>query len=141
MSLGSVIAPGGPRRHPGAGRDRSLGGGPDERGVLGQDAAAVARRPAASSARGERRALGRDVEVERLAVDVDDDRVAFLDERDRAAERRLRRDVTDIRPCVPPENRPSVSNATESPRPSPTSALVTASISCIPGPPPGPRSG
>ncbi len=30
-----------------------------------------------------------------------------------------------ISPCVPPENRPSVMSATESPRPSPTSAAVT----------------
>ena len=54
----------------------------DERRVLGHDAAGVARRPAASSAldAGER-LVGRHVEVERLAVDVDDDLVALLDER------------------------------------------------------------
>ena len=37
-----------------------------------------------------------------------------------------------------PEKRPSVSSATESPSPSPTSAAVTASISRMPGPPAGP---
>ena len=41
-------------------------------------------------------------------------------------------------PRVAPENRPSVSNATESPRPAPTMAAVTASISRMPGPPRGP---
>ena len=43
-----------------------------------------------------------------------------------------------ISPWVAPENRPSVRSATSSPRPSPTSAAVTASISRIPGPPAGP---
>src|SRR5919112_2113009 len=43
-----------------------------------------------------------------------------------------------ISPWVPPEKRPSVSSATDSPRPSPTSAAVTLSISCMPGPPTGP---
>ena len=41
-------------------------------------------------------------------------------------------------PRVAPEKRPSVSRATSSPSPSPTSAAVTASISRIPGPPAGP---
>ena len=43
-----------------------------------------------------------------------------------------------MKPWVAPEKRPSVSSATESPRPSPWSAAVTASISRIPGPPDGP---
>ncbi len=43
-----------------------------------------------------------------------------------------------IRPCVAPEKRPSVTIATESPRPSPTIAAVTCSISRMPGPPFGP---
>src|SRR5206468_1692705 len=43
-----------------------------------------------------------------------------------------------ISPCVAPENRPSVSSATWSPIPCPTSAAVTASISRMPGPPHGP---
>ena len=43
-----------------------------------------------------------------------------------------------MKPRVAPEKRPSVSRATESPRPSPTIAAVTASISRMPGPPAGP---
>ncbi len=43
-----------------------------------------------------------------------------------------------MKPCVAPEKRPSVISATDSPRPSPTIAAVTASISRIPGPPAGP---
>src|SRR5262249_22328308 len=43
-----------------------------------------------------------------------------------------------IKPCVAPENLPSVRSATESPSPCPTSAAVTASISRMPGPPLGP---
>ena len=43
-----------------------------------------------------------------------------------------------ISPRVPPEKRPSVSNATVSPSPAPTIALVMPSISRIPGPPRGP---
>ena len=43
-----------------------------------------------------------------------------------------------IRPRVAPLKRPSVSSATESPKPSPTIAPVTASISRVPGPPFGP---
>ena len=43
-----------------------------------------------------------------------------------------------MKPWVAPEKRPSVSSATLSPRPSPTSAAVTCSISRIPGPPFGP---
>src|SRR5262245_43180179 len=43
-----------------------------------------------------------------------------------------------MRPRVAPENRPSVTSATESPSPMPTSAAVTASISRMPGPPRGP---
>ena len=39
---------------------------------------------------------------------------------------------------VAPENRPSVSSATDSPRPAPMIAAVTASISRMPGPPAGP---
>src|SRR6185369_1899798 len=41
-------------------------------------------------------------------------------------------------PYVPPENRPSVINPTESPSPAPIKADVGASISRIPGPPFGP---
>ena len=77
-------------RHPRAGRDRALRRRADERRVLGHDPGPVAgrrRRPALEPS-GD--LVGRDVEVERLAVDVDDDRVALLDDRDRAAERRLR---------------------------------------------------
>ena len=43
-----------------------------------------------------------------------------------------------MRPWVAPLKRPSVSSATESPSPSPTSAAVTPSISRMPGPPRGP---
>ncbi len=43
-----------------------------------------------------------------------------------------------MKPCVAPEKRPSVISATDSPRPSPTIAAVTDSISRIPGPPAGP---
>lgn len=43
-----------------------------------------------------------------------------------------------MRPRVPPEKRPSVRRATSGPRPSPTMALVTESISGIPGAPLGP---
>src|SRR5919199_1526983 len=43
-----------------------------------------------------------------------------------------------IRPWVAPEKRPSVRRATDSPKPSPTRAAVTPSISRIPGPPLGP---
>src|SRR3989339_843107 len=41
-------------------------------------------------------------------------------------------------PWVPPEKRPSVTSATDSPKPIPTSAAVGANISLIPGPPRGP---
>ena len=60
-----------------------------------RDAAGVVRRrrrPALEPARDLR---GRHVEVERLAIDVDRDLVAFPDDRDRAAERGFRRDVAD----------------------------------------------
>ena len=43
-----------------------------------------------------------------------------------------------IRPRVAPEKRPSVTSATESPRPAPTTDEVTLSISRMPGPPAGP---
>ena len=43
-----------------------------------------------------------------------------------------------ISPWVAPEKRPSVTSATWSPRPSPTMAAVTCSISRMPGPPAGP---
>jgi len=43
-----------------------------------------------------------------------------------------------MRPCVAPENRPSVISTTESPSSAPTIAAVTASISRMPGPPRGP---
>src|SRR5260370_36255192 len=43
-----------------------------------------------------------------------------------------------ISPRVAPEKRPSVSKATDSPKPAPVSAAVTANISLIPGPPRGP---
>ena len=43
-----------------------------------------------------------------------------------------------IMPRVAPENRPSVSSATDSPSPAPTMAAVTPSISRMPGPPLGP---
>ena len=43
-----------------------------------------------------------------------------------------------MKPCVAPEKRPSVTSATSLPRPWPTSAAVTASISRMPGPPAGP---
>ena len=42
------------------------------------------------------------------------------------------------KPCVPPENRPSVTRAQSPPRPTPFIAPVTASISRMPGPPLGP---
>ena len=42
------------------------------------------------------------------------------------------------KPRVAPENRPSVISATVSPRPAPTIAPVTPSISRMPGPPLGP---
>ena len=38
-----------------------------------------------------------------------------------------------MKPCVAPEKRPSVINATSLPRPRPTGAAVTASISRMPG--------
>ena len=41
-------------------------------------------------------------------------------------------------PRVAPEKRPSVTSATDSPRPAPTTDAVTLSISRIPGPPAGP---
>ena len=41
-------------------------------------------------------------------------------------------------PRVAPEKRPSVTIATESPSPAPTTEDVTLSISRIPGPPAGP---
>ena len=40
-----------------------------------------------------------------------------------------------MNPRVAPENRPSVTSATDSPSPAPTMAAVTASISRMPGPP------
>ncbi len=43
-----------------------------------------------------------------------------------------------MKPWVAPEKRPSVMSATLSPRPSPTRAAVTESISRMPGPPAGP---
>ena len=43
-----------------------------------------------------------------------------------------------MKPCVAPLKRPSVISATSLPRPWPTSAAVTASISRMPGPPAGP---
>ena len=46
-----------------------------------------------------------------------------------------------MRPCVAPENRPSVKSATESPKPAPTMAAVTPNISRMPGPPDGLHSG
>src|SRR5699024_4833433 len=42
------------------------------------------------------------------------------------------------RPCVPPEKRPSVNNATFSPNPLPTRIEEIDNISGIPGPPFGP---
>mmetsp|Transcript_3241 Transcript_3241/g.7979 ORF Transcript_3241/g.7979 Transcript_3241/m.7979 type:complete len:298 (+) Transcript_3241:342-1235(+) len=42
------------------------------------------------------------------------------------------------KPCDPPEKRPSVMSATQSPRPAPMMALVGVSISGMPGPPFGP---
>ncbi|MNR29633.1 hypothetical protein D3C85_1470310 [compost metagenome] len=43
------------------------------------------------------------------------------------------------KPCVPPENLPSVIKATEFPNPAPIMAEVGFSISGIPGPPFGPQ--
>ena len=43
-----------------------------------------------------------------------------------------------ISPRVAPEKRPSVTSATDSPSPTPTTDDVTLSISRIPGPPAGP---
>src|SRR4029078_9890355 len=101
--------------------------------------------------------LGRgelDVEAALLHVDAHD--VAVAEDRDGPAVRGLARHVPAheavrcaratpsgascpiMKPCVAPEKRPSVINATESPRPAPCSAPVTCSISRIPGPPFGP---
>ena len=77
-------------------RDRAGLGALGEPGVLGEDAAtcsgagAASSRPGGGRARRRRRA-GR----WRLLVDVDDDAVAVLDERDRPAVDRLGRDVAD----------------------------------------------
>ena len=43
-----------------------------------------------------------------------------------------------MNPRVAPEKRPSVTSATLSPRPAPTTSRVTLSISRMPGPPAGP---
>jgi hypothetical protein len=43
-----------------------------------------------------------------------------------------------MKPCEPPEKRPSVSSATSLPSPAPMIADVGVSISGIPGPPFGP---
>ena len=43
-----------------------------------------------------------------------------------------------ISPRVAPEKRPSVTSATDSPSPAPTTDDVTLSISRMPGPPAGP---
>ncbi len=82
--------------------------------------------------------LVRNVEVEAAVLDVEDDRVAVADGRERAAADASGAMWPTIRPCVAPEKRPSVIRATSSPSPSPTSAAVTCSISRIPGPPAGP---
>ena len=52
--------------------------------------------------------------------------------------RGFRRHVAGHQPVRRPEKRPSVTSATESPRPAPTIAAVTPSISRMPGPPFGP---
>src|SRR5215472_13755857 len=96
--------------------------------VLGEDAAAIVRlrwRPVTQP-------FG-DVDayrVDRAVGDVHSDDVAVAERRQRTAHRRLRR--------VAPEKRPSVIRHTDSPRPCPTSAPVTCSISRMPGPPFGP---
>ena len=73
--------------------------------------------------------------------EVEPDRVAVAHEGDRAAVGSLGRDVPDAQPVVPPEKRPSVSSRTSLPSPAPLIAPVTASISRMPGPPRGPRTG
>ncbi len=75
---------------------------------------------------------------ERAAFDIDRHRVAFLDERDGAAGRRLGAHVPTAGPFVAPEKRPSVISATLVDSPIPTMEDVGVSISRMPGPPLGP---
>ena len=99
------------RCHPLAGRDRAFRRRADQRGVLRHHAAGVVRRPAAvqrappasdSSAGTSRSSALRSTSITIV--------VALLDERDRAAERGLRRDVADHQP-VGPAGEPAVGDA------------------------------
>lgn len=111
--------------------------------------------------------LVRDVHAERVVDGVDGDDVAVLNEGDGSSNLSLGDDVTDDesvrsdgipsgriesqwrwskgrkarqrRTTHPPENRPSVKQATSYPSPAPMIKLVGLSISGIPGPPLGPR--
>ena len=96
---------------------------------------------AARAARRRRRARRSrvvELDVEPPVRHVEDDGVAVADRGDRAAARASGATWPAMKPWVAPEKRPSVSSATSSPRPSPTIAAVTASISRMPGPPLGP---
>ena len=84
-----------------------FGGRADERRVLGQDPGPVAGRAAATSARTAARPRRPGRRGRAPPIDVDDDRVAFLDDGDRAAERGLRRDVADHQ-AVGPAREPAV---------------------------------
>ena len=121
--------------HAAAGRDRALGRGPDERGVLRHHPAGVARRrrrPAPpAGARSPRPATSRSSALRSTSMTISSPSSTRPIGPPSAASGAM---WPIISPWVPPENRPSVISATESPRPSPTSAAVTLQHLLHPGP-------
>ncbi len=77
-------------------------------------------------------------DLEEAVFHVNPDAVALFQKGDRPAHKGLGGDVADHEAPGAPEKRPSVRRATSGPRPSPTMALVTESISGMPGAPLGP---
>ena len=121
--------------------DGAFGGRADESAIAREDAAGVAqrRRLPVGEALGE---LG--------LVDVDgaarrrcrSQVIAVPDDGEQAATRAASGATwPTMRPRVAPEKRPSVTSATDSPNPAPTTEAVTLSSSRIPGPAQAPRTG
>jgi len=71
----------------------------------------------------------------RVRWNIEGNDVAVIYCGDGPAVRGFRATWPAMKPCVAPEKRPSVNNATESPSPAPIKAAVTWSISRIPGRP------
>ena len=67
-------------------------------------------------------------QIQRALADVDAYPITVLDESDRPAVDRLRRNVPDAQSGGPPENRPSVISMTSCPSPAPLIAPVIMSI-------------